>query len=938
MENRKLKMDIRKLIGRFFQKLRPLSIFQYHPSSIFYLLSSLYIMFALLIFILSNSPSAIAANNGTHHVFPNSNMGIGTTAPSVALHTVGSARVSGLDCTGNTNGGAITGDASGNLSCSDDANTDTIWSHSTGLTYLTSLTDDLAIGANSLTAPFSVDESLNTVRVGEGSNSNGTLEMYASDGSTGSIIYSTSDAWGFLGGNVGIETSAPEVKLDITNGNTAGDNAVEIDAFSPGNPFLGFESSGTRKWTIGVDDNGSDNLKIGTTSITTNTALTLQSNGTVGIGTTGPSTKLNVVALGATSICALSGDANSYTGIGIGRTDLEGSLGIAAAAGQYATGAAAGDLVLRNESSSKKLLLGAGSAINTTITSNNVGIGITAPSSKLSIQAANTTATVLNVMRIQRMDSDSAGANGLGTAIDFYLEDAGSNMNQAARIDVVWEDASNGSEDSSMRFNLVRNGTLAEAMRIDDNGNVGMGCTAPNAQLEIEDNGTVPFMISSDDLATNGDFMIITTAGNVGIGDTSPDALLEVADTGADVFMISDASTGNGDRLIVRTDGNVGIGDVGPDARFELVELGTTPLMISSTAAGNGDYMFMNTSGNLGIGQTNPALQFEISLPTGGSYMLARSDAGTTVDELLGKLAFDSTDGDSTVDASVMIQGFSSETQASTDKGGYLKISLKVINDNDDDAATERMRILANGNIGIGRSAPVAKLQAAGRQVQIGDAGTVNTATGDGDLYVEDALEVGGSCTGASANCNDDVAEEFESLEGVEAGDIVILNTSEYKTVQHSLKPYDSQTIGVVSTKPTIIMSSGDFRKHPVPIALNGVAPVKVNLENGPIKIGDYITSSSTPGVGMKATKAGKVLGISLEKFDEKSLNEKGVGKVIHFIDVHWWDADDGKKLEILAATINSQQKMIEEQRMINKRQQDEIEDRRRRIKKLSKK
>lgn len=70
------------------------------------------------------------------------------------------------------------------------------------VTYLTSLTDDFAIGASSLVAPFSVDESLNTVRIGEGSGSNAILNMYASDGDTGSITYDTNDSWVFSGGSV----------------------------------------------------------------------------------------------------------------------------------------------------------------------------------------------------------------------------------------------------------------------------------------------------------------------------------------------------------------------------------------------------------------------------------------------------------------------------------------------------------------------------------------------------------------------------------------------------------------------------------------------------------------------------------------------------------------------------------------------------------------
>ena len=54
--------------------------------------------------------------------------------------------------------------------------------------------------------------------------------------------------------------------------------------------------------------------------------------------------------------------------------------------------------------------------------------------------------------------------------------------------------------------------------------------------------------------------------------------------------------------------------------------------------------------------------------------------------------------------------------------------------------------IYDNGaNVGIGTISPASRLQVAGGAVQIGDDGIINYATGDGDLYVEDSLEVDGN-------------------------------------------------------------------------------------------------------------------------------------------------------------------------------------------------
>jgi hypothetical protein len=57
---------------------------------------------------------------------------------------------------------------------------------------------------------------------------------------------------------------------------------------------------------------------------------------------------------------------------------------------------------------------------------------------------------------------------------------------------------------------------------------------------------------------------------------------------------------------------------------------------------------------------------------------------------------------------------------------------------------------------------------------------------------------------------------------------------------------------------------------HYLPLAIYGYFPAKVTLENGAIKRGDPLTSSSKPGYGMKATSACKIIGYALEDADKE--------------------------------------------------------------------
>jgi hypothetical protein len=160
----------------------------------------------------------------------------------------------------------------------------------------------------------------------------------------------------------------------------------------------------------------------------------------------------------------------------------------------------------------------------------------------------------------------------------------------------------------------------------------------------------------------------------------------------------------------------------------------------------------------------------------------------------------------------------------------------------------------------------------------------------DGDVYSDGTNNLG---SGA------DLAENYTSLDlTLEPGELVALSDTALASV--SSESQDNQIIenvsgivrassttqnilGVVATKPGVLMSSNLLNSKPV--ALAGRVPVKISLENGPIKIGDYLTASKiVPGAATKALSSGNVVGRALEAYSENSTG----GKLLAFVEFGW--------------------------------------------------
>jgi hypothetical protein len=134
----------------------------------------------------------------------------------------------------------------------------------------------------------------------------------------------------------------------------------------------------------------------------------------------------------------------------------------------------------------------------------------------------------------------------------------------------------------------------------------------------------------------------------------------------------------------------------------------------------------------------------------------------------------------------------------------------------------------------------------------------------DQGIYIKGS---GGTTVGTG-----DLAELYYSSQKLELGDLVGIDPERPGAVIRSDLAYENSLIGVVSAKPFALLMALSQEKldnpnyHPVSLA--GKMLVKISLENGPIKAGDPLTSSSAPGYAMKATKSSRIIGHAFESYD----------------------------------------------------------------------
>jgi hypothetical protein len=149
----------------------------------------------------------------------------------------------------------------------------------------------------------------------------------------------------------------------------------------------------------------------------------------------------------------------------------------------------------------------------------------------------------------------------------------------------------------------------------------------------------------------------------------------------------------------------------------------------------------------------------------------------------------------------------------------------------------------------------------------------------DGDVRTDGRYYCGQSSSCFNTGSGADLAERIDGTGRLEPGDVVEVDPSRAGHFRLAQTPASTLVAGVVSGQPAITMNNNDLLDNdsgrrtdlrPL-LALVGQVPVKASAENGPIRIGDLLVASSTPGHAMKAAalpRPGTILGKALEPLE----------------------------------------------------------------------
>jgi len=481
-------------------------------------------------------------------------------------------------------------------------------------------------------------------------------------------------------GNVGIGTTSPSATLHVYNSMTGvlkvqGDGvggpsrSAILDLVGIGARASGvlIDNTGGTPWFIGQPYGTGDVLQIGRHATQpeypANAFMTILNSGNVGIGTTNPVAKLTVGVVGGSSpvgtVLAMSGILSVGTSAQFQISGLDN--------GGITYYAASGTVMTFNTSAYNNPITFSQMGVDRLRISNsgNVGIGMTNPSQKLDVDGVISSGGYSTAGEVRSYQANGlAGNYFVSLKTDTVLSKNGLYVGNTGKHMLYYDTASGGTNLDSMTaaFPIKFNINGVEKMRVDSNGNVGIGTTIPNDIFSIGNSGSAPIgsdhtghnytmtYLSSDPYALvnygttmslinaatssnalwngtkngsiyNGD----AGAGSVGIGTTTPSAPLEVIGTSNTTgsVRITAPNVGDAPWMEFSTPGVGIMGRITNSNGFRF-KSNYDVSMVAGAGAGNGfkvwnpaatvQYLtILGSNGNVGIGTSTPAQQLTLT-------------------------------------------------------------------------------------------------------------------------------------------------------------------------------------------------------------------------------------------------------------------------------------------------------------------------------------
>lgn len=428
--------------------------------------------------------------------------------------------------------------------------------------------------------------------------------------------------------------------------------------------------------------------------------------------------------------------ASGYAGI-----DLLNTSGTNVAGFAYSNPGTAylpGSMWIGPRTTSESLHFVAGNAVPTarmTLTASGYfGIGTSAPTTRLHL-VGNSGG---NLARIEEQINGASGAylqlahsragnslvnNDFTGGIYFQGMNSGNiNVVDVANIFSQMTNVASGSESGNLSIYTRHNGIRTEKLRIDSNGNIGVGTNAPTALLHLQagtsssaalklTSGTLLTSPTSGSIEYDGSYYYITDGNNTrraiatvaapGTFDNasviSNSGNITLVPTGSVIVSATTASTNSQTGALV-VNGGLGVagniyasGTIVTSGNIQGASI-TATNGVSTTVVQGVPYLLLNPAGgNVGIGNSNPQTTLEIGTNTVSSSSF-RFNSNTTYQSSM-RFVADST---------------ANWIQSGLDYSNDSKKDLKFSSIN---GVTTWMTLQAStGNLGIGTAAPAAKL------------------------------------------------------------------------------------------------------------------------------------------------------------------------------------------------------------------------------------